>query len=111
MTPVDLLHATRIIIAVPERWCQRYCALDGFDLPVQSDSVTACRWCIRGALGLAAKAAGIAACSGAYPVAERALTSFIPDRLLSPWNDAPERTHAEVMALIDLAITSLEPHA
>ncbi len=109
-TTVDQLMYIRAILARPEKWCQHQ-ARDG-----DAHSIAGATW-----------AAGVDTSPfrrfrgpnmtypghlkrGQIPEAcwflRQALRKLDPnsDGLIYKWNDAPERTHAEVLELLDLAI-------
>ena len=90
MTPAEILRAARALIDEPERWRGpdvKHCpctAINSTSLATV-DGAAARRFMCK-AVGVSAKARW----------------------LLWHWNDAPERTHAEVMAAFDRAIEMAE---
>jgi hypothetical protein len=102
MNAIDILTAARAKIARPEDWgkgprtaavirsmetCCAAEAIDESDQPFSYGRMEAYR--------AFDKAAGIAQDASTYST-------------IASWNDAPERTHAEVLAAFDLAITTLK---
>ena len=89
MTTLEILKAARELLAVPERWTKGALARsqNGDDVNPKS-SEAAHSFCIVGAIGRS----------------NIDYDSFD----LAYWNDAPERTHAEVLARFDEAIVKLE---
>lgn len=95
-------------------WCQGEDALDEDGVPVDPSSPVARRWSVAGAL-LAVweewRSAGNAAdvVSRDFAEAGLALRAAVGD--IVAWNDAPERTHGEVLAALDRAIELLRASA
>jgi hypothetical protein len=97
----DILVAARALIEQPKAWTQGEYARDkkGNRVPLTSRQATC--WCAMGATGRAQ--------AGNIPAGVRArdrLRAAIGDRSIPGWNDAPERTHAEVLAAFDRAISN-----
>ena len=103
MTTLEILKAARELLSVPERWTKRVSAraTDGKSCPIDSPNATC--WCIVGALGKITDYALPDECTDV-------LREGLPGSLVS-FNDAPERTHAEVLARFDEAIARLEGSA
>jgi hypothetical protein len=94
-----ILVAARALIEHPEAWTKGEYARDKKGNRVSPSSRKAACWCARGAI--------LRAAAGNIPAGFRA-----HDRLwavirgsITRWNDAPERTHAEVLAAFDRAIS------
>lgn len=98
MTPSEILKAARQKITPPEAWTKRAAARDHLGATVFADDKTAVCWCSIGAVWATAYLCDEAA-SYLDEVAGGAITLF---------NDAPERTHAEVLAAFDRAIALAE---
>lgn len=101
MTTLEVLRGMRELLSEPSRWTKhRYSrAADGEY--VAATSKKAVCWCLRGA---AVKVAGgFAAAADAECLIEGLLPNGSP---IAPWQDDEERTHAEVLALLDKAIES-----
>ena len=99
MTTLEGLRALRELLAVPERWCQRAFARCADGVPIQAHwwtDVQAVRWNIAGAIGKGPR--------NVSPFRVHEALDNVLDRDCDTWNDAPERTHADVLALIDAAI-------
>jgi hypothetical protein len=97
--PVDPVLATLIaarkLIEKPENWCQNNFGWK--EHPFEKRYGPRCAW---GAIVTAAGPGGTAR-SAAYK-----FISIIADRPLPCFNDAPQRTHAEVLELFDRAIAA-----
>jgi hypothetical protein len=93
-SPREVLIAARKLIEKPENWTQRKFR--------HGDA-----YCMSGAL-LAIDGHSIMS-SAVYAALKQAVPSSF--HCLAEWNDAPERTHAEVLAAFDraIAMTSAEP--
>lgn len=98
MTPRDVLVKARELLAEPGRWTQETAARDAAGLPVGATSDAAVCWCLIGALD--------AVRDGTTALAQ--LRRTLGCSSVSAWNDAPERTHADVLALLDRAIAKEE---
>lgn len=93
---IRVLREARELIA--RGWTQEVSARDANGTPVAPTDDTATCWCTIGAL---MRAGGARAAS--------ALAAFLPRNTSIPrWNDAPERTQAEVLALFGRAIEAEE---
>lgn len=100
MTELDVLIAARDLIARPGGWTQGYIARLGDDRPCTYEYSYAAKFCLAGAVAKVA-------------LHIRPLTQFtalfhwldeFAGGSLTRWNDAPERTQADVVALLDRAI-------
>lgn len=82
------------LLSSPERWTQHVTARDSNDVICLEDDGKACSWCIIGAL------------RKCYQSLDRELsvwrdiTVAIGNQDVADWNDAPERTHAEVLEIL-----------
>ena len=101
------LKALRALLTPPEAWTKTWNARDKEGLPVVADGPEAFCWCLHGGM--------IRVCERDpqrehYVIRslERALPETVLRRHVPHWQDAPERTHAEVLALIDGAIAREE---
>lgn len=115
MTTAELLRAARALIAVPERWTQRATARDRAGAWCGAGDPRAARWCPDGALrnrvyrGKKSWPLGLRRDRArAYVAALRALEAAIGVPVLQHWNDAPGRTHAQVVAAFSMAIALAE---
>lgn len=98
---LDDLIAARALIDAPEKWTQGVYArdADGEELGFCDDS-SVC-FCVEGAIYTAINRGH----SSAVDTAMAALMSMSPCiQNLAQWNDAPDRTHADVMQRFDRAI-------
>lgn len=90
----DLLAPVRELLSEPERWCKQYMALTDDGALVGSVERRAARWCLMGAV------------RKAYELeSEGLILDELRRRLdvpsVSAWNDAADRTHADIMALLE----------
>lgn len=96
----DVLLAAKALIATPETWCQ--------DVQQRISMSGVHAYCAHGAILVAARMAGVEWQPSAWylvraiGVDPRNSESFIRD--LTAFNDAPTRTHAEVLAAFDTAV-------
>lgn len=100
MTPSTLALARRVraLLAEPERWTQGCYARDASGRAVNSGDRSAQSWDIMGAMKR---------CGGwTFPMLEM-LNAEAGGDFVS-WNDAPGRTHADVLALLDRVIAEGE---
>lgn len=102
-TTVEILTEAKALINTPERWTKgKFAALaDGSS--AHWDNPNATCYCIVGAIFLAEEHMNVAA----SPTTTRAIMKAVGAKIsrdVSVWNDAPERTHAEVMDAFDRAI-------
>ena len=103
---LDVLKAARELISVPERWTQGHFARDASGNLVNSSNPAAVCWCVYGATMAAARRVGTTTEGAAE--ADRALEETFGGDDLDIWNDAPGRTHAEVLDLFDRTIAWIE---
>ena len=109
MTPSTLALARRVraLLEAPERWTQGAIACDGDGEMVSAHARTAVCWCMIGAINrCAARArASVDVNLELRRLLEKARGGTEP---LDFWNDAPGRTHADVLALLDRVIAEGE---
>ena len=103
MNELETLIAARALIASPESWIKDNSAQDANGVPVGTFYEGACKFCTVGAITCA---------SGETLTETRAsiLRAHLPkpfDNLVN-FNDHPDTTHADVLALFDRAIASEE---
>jgi hypothetical protein len=98
MTTREVLVAMRELLAKPEAWTQGAYARDASGRYVSLVSQEASCWCIGGALLKCSRM------GGNYDEVLFKLGGIFAGDSISAWNDAPERTHADVLALLDRAI-------
>lgn len=106
MRPIDILCAARARIADPARWTQGACARDDEGEACVSVSTHARSWCAVGAISYEGELAYARMGLEGSSIALQMLRTLIGDDVMN-WNDAPERTHAEVIAAFDQAIADL----
>jgi hypothetical protein len=95
----DILVAARALIEQPKAWTQGKFARGKKGNPVSASSRKATCWCAQGAI-MRAQAGSIPAGFRAHDRIRAVIRGSI-----TRWNDAPERTHAEVLAAFDRAIS------
>ncbi len=108
MTPSRLLRHAKSQIATPRRWTQCALARNILGQVCSTHSRWATRWDAIGAVYIQPQPQELHA-----PLKIAALSylrAAVPagGRSLSEWHDTPGRTHAEVLALFDRAITNAE---
>ena len=100
-TTADILRDARALIDSPEKWTKHYEARDADGNETWYGDDRAVCWCAFGALFKA----------GWYqPSLSDAVEALetVVGRIIDEWNDAPERTNAEVLAAFDRAIDLAE---
>lgn len=107
-TPLEVLRGARELLADARHWIQGADAFDasGTELVNGYEDGATC-WCLVGALE---KVSGRTMATYHEP-AYRIIDDLIdPDMGGDPreWNDAPERTHSDILALLDKAISTAE---
>lgn len=100
MDAIDILKAMRALLARDGGWTQGACARDVAGKEVDELSARAVSFDALGAL----TRAGRDARPGEGGAAMAQLRDRIGFKTLGDWNDAPGRTQAEVLALVDAAI-------
>lgn len=103
MAAIDILRVARGYVA--DGWTQGELARDGERISRMPWDPRACSFCMRGAV---VKAVGSIEIRGDAGVAHKALCDAIGSKRIPKWNDAANRTKAEVLAAFDRAIASLE---
>lgn len=107
MTTLELLRATRDLLADERRWRQHNAATDLDGEPKRPDDPNARLFCTVG--GLSHAASLLIGRDDAPPATEAAITALqrtLGRPGIAKFNDT--RTHAEVLALFDKTITRLE---
>jgi len=83
----------RELLATPENWTQGVYARNSGQWPCSVRDIDACCWCLHGA--------------AVYCYQKIAERLFILEKIgaevknISAYNDAPDRTHAEILALVE----------
>lgn len=88
----------REILAEPSAWIKGEDACDAFNEPVDVDAISATRFCVGGAIDRAAFE--LDRRGEAYGACDE-LAAFMGADTVAEWNDEPDRTHAEVLAVLD----------
>ena len=104
MTPADIIAGLRLIQQkLRQGWCQHVMARDKNGAMCHYLSSDAVCWCIHGA----SQATGVVSQDVFTPIMK--LTNSEGDyAALTSWNDAPGRTQADVIAMLDQAIASVQ---
>jgi hypothetical protein len=100
-TTREVLIAAKALIDTPEKWCQGAYMRDRNGARCCLTAKDAVKWCGLGAIG------AVTCSHSEYSEAINLLNRAVPVGHGSPyfaWQDAPGRTHAEVMAAFDEAI-------
>ena len=96
----EVLVNARELISKPEAWTKRSYARSAGGDPVVPYSPKAACWCVSGAISISGRDITVRwAARDAILFAAGTSVMDVPT-----WNDAPERTHAEVLAVFDKAI-------
>ena len=104
MTALHLARRVRELLSEPGRWTQGYFARDAAGQECASKDPAATCWCVVGAMVRLGS-------DDPRPDIEfiNALKAHLgPPCSLSMWNDAPGRTHADVLALLDRVVAQME---
>jgi hypothetical protein len=97
MNNLELLCKVREKLSAPGSWTQGAFARDRYGHDVPPDSPYATSWCLEGA--------AVAVGASAYRL-HKALNVFS----VAWWNDGPQRTHEEVLTMLNRAIWKLCLH-
>lgn len=105
MTPIRMLEVAKALISSPEKWTQGVSARDARGRHVDYGSQQARCWCVLGAMmKIDVGLDNFFGRQGAIWLLEKTMKSIWPSYSgLGSWNDAPERTHADVMRLFTAA--------
>lgn len=100
---VDRLKKVRELLEKPERWCQKDSAVDADGNFVNARSRKAVAFCLMGAAIHVSESMHVTG----------ALSDALPENVygLTYYNDQPERTHADILRVVDQAIANAERHA
>jgi len=102
---LTVLTRARELIGDEQHWCRRTYARGWRGLPVPVQSSAAHRFCAVGALLRAGRELGLSVEDA------RNVLEWQTVRPVQDWNDDPARTHREVIAAFDAAVTALEKSA
>lgn len=110
-----VLQEMRRMLTLPTAWLQGRYAVDLAGSRTLGHKPEACRWCLIEAIAGASQRRiprmTCTARSALNRAVGRALTTMLHRRggtgFLTPWNDAPERTHRQVLALITTTMEGL----
>src|SRR4051812_18070843 len=92
MTALAMLQAARERLSRPERWTQGALARSQAGAEVFGYDPAAVCWCVRGALE------AVPGSLEDYAEAVRRYERAVGARCLEDWNDAPERTHTDILS-------------
>jgi hypothetical protein len=105
----DCLLATRALLSDPEHWCQKMAAQDKYGNYIYFRDPDAKKWCLAGAVFVMSDEKRYNK-HISVPV-----KNFLEDILVAKtgevietWNDAPERSHQDVLDILDKAIFQIE---
>jgi hypothetical protein len=96
-TVSEILSAAADLIEPEGKWTQGYYARDQFGSDCEPEDSCAVCWCTIGAIERASEESVSDDCE-AYNAAEQAVAAALPGITIVSWNDAPERTQADVVA-------------
>lgn len=108
MTPKEILIAARAKIEAPERWTQGKFAQTPMADEVPPDSPLASCWCVLGAIAAITHDDPHDIRDEVYWPIHKAIGLPADSLAIPAWNDAPTRTHAEVLAAFDRAIAAAD---
>lgn len=98
-TIAGVLEKAADLIEPEGAWYQDGDAKNAYGETVSWDDPSACSWCIGGAVArVLGKEIDFRIKTDAHPIAALLFTVSGTKRFPGPWNDAPERTQAEVVA-------------
>lgn len=100
MTEIEVLKAARAFVDQPWKWTQGASARDVKGLSCHVEDVKAVCFCTLGAVSRALVVHNVT--GNAARLVRRMFGPEFTSTVM--WNDAPERTHAEVLAAFDAAI-------
>lgn len=98
-TAADVLRMARALVERPELWTQGAYSRDADGVGDPDKVNIVCR-CAEGAIMDAYAEDEVAAGTTAWSI----LQEIVGDQSIPTWNDAPGRTHTEILAAFDLAI-------
>lgn len=109
MSNADKLRKAKALISSPDNWTQRGgLAADADDRTVGIYEPSAVRFCAEAACAVATDSEYLG--DGVVDILDRAVVeaTFGRQRTAAAYNDAPDTTHADIMALFDRAIVIAE---
>lgn len=113
MDVATVLNAAADLIEPEGRWTQGTLARDEAGLEVHNpDDAEAYCWCVAGAIQRVTGGGWSDADFAIYHASRRAVLGAVglgEDDSIAPWNDAPERTQAEVITALRQAALSHRP--
>ena len=105
MMELEILKKSRELLAKPENWIQKCLWGDGKGNSVYSEEAVC--FCLDGAIDKVCRSIN-ETCLDEYEMKVVNFLGFKHLRELYDWNDVPERTHQEVLNLLDQTIARLE---
>lgn len=99
---IEILKAARDLLVRDGRWTQRACARDASGREVDELSERAVSFDLLGAITRAGRNSG----QDAHAIVIAHLRAGVGFKTLGDWNDTPGRSQADVVALLDAAITA-----
>jgi len=104
-TTLEVLKTARELISVPERWTKGAFARNYSKEECDPEDTMAMCWCVHGAFEKISLDCDENIADSIY-LARRQYMKFIKCGVIS-FNDAPERTHSEILEVFDKAIADL----
>jgi hypothetical protein len=99
---IAVLRRARDLVADERRWCGGSFARSWFDVPVLPQMVLARRFCAIGAIMRAGRELQLWTRDACLALQWQTVQP------VEKWNDAPARTHADVIAAFDAALMAVE---
>jgi hypothetical protein len=106
VTPLAILRGARELLAKPEAWTKGSCARNSAGLSTIATNNDACCFCVVGALMRVSGDSHLGSRSAAF--ASNFLHKLSPALSAGDFNDDPNTTHADILALLDKGIAQLE---
>jgi hypothetical protein len=110
-TPADVLRAARALIAEPERWTRGVFARDAKGQSIPLFDKRAERFCVLGACRNIADPLPEYILGDEAELALDEVCAELHGKTIPAFNDDPQTTHADVLALYDAAIARAESEA
>jgi hypothetical protein len=107
MNALETLTKARELLTARERWTKGHFARTAKDERCQYDDPKAACWCLAGAIARVIPGKGNESellYDDVYDILTDALRAGREEGPFIQWNDRPERTHGDVLALLDRAI-------
>ena len=106
LSPPAVLLAAAYVLLKHGGWCQGARAIDEYGVPCSALGLRAVKWDLEGALQRAAYCQALSALEMAVCAKPR---RRLARGALADYNDAPERSRSEVLALLEQTLNSFDP--